>query len=215
MNAAPPGRAARWRRRSSPSACSRSGSRVLRRQPSDRGRTGARTTFPRDDSPPLHAMASMELAARGHAGDVDRRRCACGRAVAAARAVGRAQHRAETLRLVSGYSGTEGVKRAVRAGLGVSLVLAACVADEVATGSLVVRPIAGASLRKRLSSVVPDELLPTDAANRFVDSCEAIPAPRARATPSAARRRATAAGRLACRFGLSFDGVLELRTAPA
>lgn len=83
--------------------------------------------------------------------------------------------RAETLRVVNGYSGTEGVKRAVRAGLGVSLVLAASVADEVATGSLVVRPVAGADLKKRLSLVVPDELLPTDAANRFVAGCEATP----------------------------------------
>ena len=64
------------------------------------------------------------------------------------------------------------MKRAVRAGLGVSLVLAASVADEAATGSLIVRPIAGASPGKRLSLAMPEELLPADAAHRFAGIVE-------------------------------------------
>lgn len=49
---------------------------------------------------------------------------------------------------------TEAVKRAVRAGLGVSVVLAATVADEVAAGTLATVPIAAARpLQKRLWAV--------------------------------------------------------------
>lgn len=60
---------------------------------------------------------------------------------------------------------TEAVKRAVRAGLGVSIVLAATVADEVAAGTLAAVPIAGdtpltktlwAVRREHLASTAPE-----------------------------------------------------------
>lgn len=63
--------------------------------------------------------------------------------------------RVTQLRTVDGFGGTEAVKRGVRAGLGVSIVLAASVVDEAAAGTLVVRPLAGARATKRLSVVVP------------------------------------------------------------
>lgn len=75
--------------------------------------------------------------------------------------------RADALRAVAGHGGTEGVKRAVRAGLGVSVVMAASVVDEAAAGVLVVRPIAGARPVKHLPVVLPDGAPPTAAAARF------------------------------------------------
>lgn len=77
--------------------------------------------------------------------------------------------RVDALRVVNGFGGTEGVKRAVRAGLGVSLVLAASVADEAASGSLTVRPIADARPTKRLSMAVPANARPSDDATRFAE----------------------------------------------
>lgn len=75
--------------------------------------------------------------------------------------------RADALRAVGGHGGTEGVKRAVRAGLGVSVVLAASVVDEAAAGVLTVRPFADARPVKHLPVVLPEGALPTDAAMRF------------------------------------------------
>ena len=61
----------------------------------------------------------------------------------------------ERLRMVEGFGGTEAVKRGVRAGLGVSIVLAGTVQDEAASGALVVRPLAGGPVAKDLVLVTP------------------------------------------------------------
>ncbi|MGA8294545.1 MAG: LysR family transcriptional regulator, partial [Rhodoplanes sp.] len=53
---------------------------------------------------------------------------------------------ADRIETINGFGSTEAVKRAVRAGLGVSLVLASSVADEVAAGHLVALPLADADL---------------------------------------------------------------------
>ncbi|MFL9823857.1 LysR family transcriptional regulator [Rhodoplanes sp. SY1] len=74
---------------------------------------------------------------------------------------------ADRLATTGGFGSTEAVKRAVRAGLGVSIVLASAVADEVAAGHLVALPVADATLVKALRLVVPEALPPTAAAARF------------------------------------------------
>lgn len=76
--------------------------------------------------------------------------------------------RADALRTVSGFGNTEAVKRAVRAGLGVSIVLAAAVAEEAAAGSLAVLTLADAPLYKELQLVVPEHLPENAAALSFV-----------------------------------------------
>lgn len=63
---------------------------------------------------------------------------------------------ADRLRTVSGFGSTEAVKRAVRAGRGVSIVLAAAVTDEVASGQLVALEIRGAELFKEILLITPD-----------------------------------------------------------
>lgn len=74
---------------------------------------------------------------------------------------------AERIETVNGFGSTEAVKRAVRAGLGVSLVLASSVADEVAAGHLVALPLADADLVKEIKLIVPAPLPATSAAARF------------------------------------------------
>ena len=64
---------------------------------------------------------------------------------------------------------TEAVKRAVREGLGVSVVFAAAVTDEVAAGTLCARPVAGTRLAKDLFVILPEETLPESPAARFAD----------------------------------------------
>ena len=64
----------------------------------------------------------------------------------------------EHLRLVSGFGSTEAVKRAVRAGLGVSVVLEISVVDEEAAGALVAIPISGGGLVKQLWLIAPSGL---------------------------------------------------------
>ncbi len=59
------------------------------------------------------------------------------------------------LRIVSGFGNTEAVKRAVRAGRGISIVLAAAVVDEVASGQLLALDISGVELNKEIWLVVP------------------------------------------------------------
>lgn len=59
------------------------------------------------------------------------------------------------LRIVPGFGSTEAVKRGVRAGLGVSIVLESSVCDEVAAGVLETVPLCGASLSKQLWIVLP------------------------------------------------------------
>jgi DNA-binding transcriptional LysR family regulator len=61
--------------------------------------------------------------------------------------------RAESLKVRSGYGSTEGVKRAVRAGLGVSIVLSAAVREEIADGLLASVTIRGVRLEKEIMIV--------------------------------------------------------------
>jgi DNA-binding transcriptional LysR family regulator len=76
---------------------------------------------------------------------------------------------ADRIETVDGFGSTEAVKRAVRAGLGISLVLAAAVADEVVAGDLVALPFAGADLVKAIRLIVPDPLLAESAAAQFAE----------------------------------------------
>ncbi|MQA88267.1 MAG: LysR family transcriptional regulator [Streptosporangiales bacterium] len=73
------------------------------------------------------------------------------------------------LRVGMSLGNTEAVKRAVRHGLGVSLVLAGAVADEVSAGQLHVLRIEGAKLRKTLWAVSRRDEPPTSPSHRFVD----------------------------------------------
>ncbi len=73
------------------------------------------------------------------------------------------------LRTINGFGGTEAVKRGVRAGLGVSVVLAGTVVDEARAGALVVRPLEGHRAEKRLCLVVPEAADPSSHAVRLVD----------------------------------------------
>lgn len=79
---------------------------------------------------------------------------------------------------------TEAVKRAVRHGIGVSLVLAGAVRDEVDAGALHVLHVRGAKLRKTLWAVRRKDEPPTSPSHRFVDLLTR-PAPRARRTAPA------------------------------
>lgn len=59
------------------------------------------------------------------------------------------------LKLVPGFGSTEAVKRGVRAGLGISVVLEISVVDEVAAETLVAIPIQGGELVKQLWLIAP------------------------------------------------------------
>jgi len=74
---------------------------------------------------------------------------------------------ADRLNAVGGFGNTEAVKRAVRAGRGVSLVLAAAVVDEVRAGQLVALPLTGLELAKELKIIVPVGLPEAAPAARF------------------------------------------------
>ena len=63
---------------------------------------------------------------------------------------------AEGLTAIGGFGNTEAVKRAVRAGRGVSLVIAAAVADEVEAGQLVALRINGNRTRERIEDHFTD-----------------------------------------------------------
>lgn len=60
------------------------------------------------------------------------------------------------LRIAANLGSTEAVKAAVKAGLGVSLVLASAVREEVETGSLKALPIAGTTLEKDIWVIHPE-----------------------------------------------------------
>lgn len=62
---------------------------------------------------------------------------------------------------------TEAVKQAVRAGLGVSLVMAGAVEDEVKAGQLHALPVAGVELRKPIFVILPDDMPETSRAASF------------------------------------------------
>lgn len=75
---------------------------------------------------------------------------------------------ADNLTAVGGLGNTEAVKRAVRAGRGVSLVIAAAVTDEVRAGQLVALPLRGIELAKELKIISPVGLPEAAPASRFV-----------------------------------------------
>ncbi|MGZ5871906.1 MAG: LysR family transcriptional regulator [Bradyrhizobium sp.] len=75
---------------------------------------------------------------------------------------------AESLTAVGGFGNTEAIKRAVRASRGVSLVIAAAVADEVRAGQLVALRLKGIELAKELKIISPIGLPDAAPAARFV-----------------------------------------------
>ncbi len=78
---------------------------------------------------------------------------------------------AEQLRTVSGFGSTEAVKRAVRAGRGISIVMKSAVTDEVASRQIIALSIEGVELIKEIKFVVPDQLPPTAPAMTFLADC--------------------------------------------
>ncbi len=64
-------------------------------------------------------------------------------------------HLSEGLKAIGGFGSTEAVKRAVRAGRGVSLVIAAAIADEVKAGQLVALRLKDIELVKELKIISP------------------------------------------------------------
>jgi DNA-binding transcriptional LysR family regulator len=75
---------------------------------------------------------------------------------------------AEGLTAIGGFGNTEAVKRAVRAGRGVSLVIAAAVADEVRAGQLVALRLNAVELVRELQIISPIGLPDAAPAARFV-----------------------------------------------
>lgn len=74
---------------------------------------------------------------------------------------------AARLRIDMALGSTEAVKHAVKAGLGVSLVLAGAVGEEVAAGSLAARPVEDTPIEKSLFAVHADDLPQGTPAHRF------------------------------------------------
>ncbi|WP_328185912.1 LysR family transcriptional regulator [Marinobacter sp. OP 3.4] len=64
---------------------------------------------------------------------------------------------------------TEAVKQAVRAGLGISLVMASAVEEEVRAGSLCAVPVAGAELQKEVFVTWRETPFPVPGVHQFVD----------------------------------------------
>ncbi|MFB3918255.1 MAG: LysR family transcriptional regulator [Terriglobales bacterium] len=77
--------------------------------------------------------------------------------------------RAREMKVSQNLGSTEAVKRAVRSGLGVSLVLEGTVADEVQHGNLVAIPVEGVSLEKEFQIVLPEDTPPTARAWQLVN----------------------------------------------
>lgn len=75
--------------------------------------------------------------------------------------------RARGLRVSMQLGGTETVKQAVMNGLGVSVVMASAVCEEVAAGRLWAAPLADAPLHKELHVVRPAQASADDASSRF------------------------------------------------
>lgn len=75
---------------------------------------------------------------------------------------------ADRLTTVDGFGSTEAVKRAVRAGYGISIVLASTIADEISEGSLVALNVEGATLEKEISVIVPNGLPTNSTTARFI-----------------------------------------------
>lgn len=79
---------------------------------------------------------------------------------------------ANSLTIIDGFGSTETVKRAVRAGCGASIVMAASVTDEVATEQLVAIRIEGIELEKEIKLVVPATLPPTAPAMAMLEASQ-------------------------------------------
>lgn len=75
---------------------------------------------------------------------------------------------ADRLTTLDGFGSTEAVKRAVRAGYGISIVLASTIADEIAEGALVALDIERTKLEKEISIIAPSGLPPNSSSARFV-----------------------------------------------
>jgi len=69
---------------------------------------------------------------------------------------------------IDGFGSTEAVKRAVRAGHGISIVLASTIADEIAGGSLVALDIEGTTVEKDISLICARGLLETSSSARLI-----------------------------------------------
>jgi len=76
---------------------------------------------------------------------------------------------ADRLTVVGGLGNTEAVKRAVRAGRGVSLVIAAAVTDEIKASQLVALPLSGIELAKELKIILPSGLPEASPTSRFLN----------------------------------------------
>jgi DNA-binding transcriptional LysR family regulator len=74
------------------------------------------------------------------------------------------------MRVALNVGSTEAVKSAVKAGLGISLVFASAVEDEVKAKSLCALPISGVTIAKDLFVIVPEELTADSSAQRFVQT---------------------------------------------
>lgn len=77
--------------------------------------------------------------------------------------------KAAELRVARQMGSTDAVKRAVAAGLGVSIVMRAAVRDEVAAGTLVAIALAEPELRRSVFAVLPAEMPEQAPARRFLD----------------------------------------------
>lgn len=77
---------------------------------------------------------------------------------------------ASKIRVKLNVGSTEAVKSAVKAGLGISLVFASAVEEEVKAKSLSALPVSGLSIAKDLFVIIPEEVAADSAANRFVET---------------------------------------------
>ncbi len=102
--------------------------------------------------------------------------------------------RADALRTIDGLGSTEAVKRAVRSGRGLSLVLRGAVVEEAAAGQLALLEIEGVALDKELWLVTPAGLPRQAPAARFRDFLLAGEAARGGAPISPAAGSAGPAG---------------------
>jgi len=74
---------------------------------------------------------------------------------------------ADRLVTINGYGSTEAVKRAVRSGSGISIVLESTIADEIAEGSLAALDIEGIKLEKVIQVILPNGRPESSSSVRF------------------------------------------------
>jgi DNA-binding transcriptional LysR family regulator len=84
-------------------------------------------------------------------------------------------HLVDRMTITQQLGSTEAVKRAVAAGLGISIVLASAVRDEVASGSLVPLRLEGPAIERQLYVLLPADMPPGSLARRFVALLTANP----------------------------------------